>query len=245
MKKYYLETKGNYENYEFPYRVYGLMEDGDDLDELLAEGFLPTRTRKSLFYMARSVRIDLKRFELSSENRRILRKTDYVKLEIKSLKDFDYDYKIGKFAQDFYKGKFGKKVVSAQKMKAVFTEGFFTDVLVYYDRNQDKDNPIGYCPIMKTQKSLDYVYPFYNLDYFEKNLGMGMILHAIKMAQEKGIQYFYLGTCYTEDALYKTQFEGLEYYNGVKWIANIEQLKSLVRGDLDQKGSITDVLIKE
>lgn len=245
MKNFYIEGQGDYESYEFPYRIYALTEEGDDIDEIFAAGFLPTRMMKGLFYMARSVRIDLNCFELSSENRRILKKTAYVDVDLVPLSEFEYDYAIGKFAVDFYKIKFDKKVVSAQKIKSVFTDGFFTDVLVYRDNTREAledPKPIGYCPVMKSKKSLNYAYPFYDLEYFKRNLGMGMILHAIRLAKDLGLRYLYLGTCYTEDSLYKTQFSGLEYFNGVKWVSDVDRLKALVRGELDDNSSVTEII---
>jgi hypothetical protein len=41
--------------------------------------------------------------------------------------------------------------------------------------------------------------------------------------------HLHLGTCYSERALYKTQFEGVEFFNGAGWSSNLEELKYLVR----------------
>ena len=49
-----------------------------NISELYSNGFVFTRTGKGVMHQTRSVRIDLAKFELSSENRRILRKVDNV-----------------------------------------------------------------------------------------------------------------------------------------------------------------------
>jgi len=47
-------------------------------------------------------------------------------------------------------------------------------------------------------------------------------------AQHK-FKYIYLGTCYTKNALYKTQFAGTEFFNGFRWSENIKELKYLIK----------------
>lgn len=231
MKLYFSEFKADYEKYHFPYQVYLMKERDDDLDEIYKLGFLPSRQKKNLYYLARSIRINLAGFSFSSENRRVKRKTDWLDISIFSTKERDYDFKIGKMARDFYKSKFGKGVMSAYKIKWLYTSGASSHIIEY--RKKSKDQAIGYCLVNKTKKSLHYAYPFYDLEYVKKNMGIGMMLSAIELAQKDKIKYVYLGTCYTESSLYKTQFKGLEYFNGWCWDNNLAALKELVRGEIE------------
>ena len=41
----------------------------------------------------------------------------------------------------------------------------------------------------------------------------------------------YLGTCYSRNALYKTQFTGFQYFNGFTWSDNLKELKYLINRD--------------
>jgi hypothetical protein len=41
----------------------------------------------------------------------------------------------------------------------------------------------------------------------------------------------YLGSCYSENALYKTQFSGAEFFNGFRWSHNLKELKYLLKRD--------------
>jgi hypothetical protein len=41
----------------------------------------------------------------------------------------------------------------------------------------------------------------------------------------RGFRFLYLGSCYLPNALYKTQFVGAEFFNGVGWSANLHELK--------------------
>lgn len=226
MKFKFKEARADYSKYHFPYRVYGKMEDDDSLDEVYGRGFLPSRKELNLFYLARSTRVDLSKFETSSENRRILRKVDYLDPEIINLEEFDYHYTIGKLGKDFYDNRGGGKF-SAYKVKWLFTSGACTHVIRFIDKKLDS-KVIGYCLVNRTESILHYAYPFYDLQYLEKNAGIGMMTKSILQAKEDGLKYCYLGTCYTKSSLYKTQFRGFEFFNGGGWVKDIEELKELV-----------------
>ena len=45
----------------------------------------------------------------------------------------------------------------------------------------------------------------------------------------RGFDFVYLGSCYSRNALYKTQFAGAEFFNGVRWSEDLEELKYLIR----------------
>jgi len=64
------------------------------------------------------------------------------------------------------------------------------------------------------------------------------MLEAVNWAKESGKEYLYLGTCYEESALYKTEFKGVEFFNGFRWSDNLEELKGLVmRSEKREAGS--------
>ena len=46
---------------------------------------------------------------------------------------------------------------------------------------------------------------------------------------ERDFEFLYLGSCYSRNALYKTQFAGAEFFNGVRWSEDLEELKYLIR----------------
>jgi hypothetical protein len=82
-----------------------------------------------------------------------------------------------------------------------------------------------------------YYYAFYDLNYYARNLGMFMMTSAVALFAERGFKQFYLGTCYSQTALYKTQFAGAEFFNGFRWSDDLDELKFIIRRDkkeLDQ-----------
>ena len=109
----------------------------ENINKMYAGGFVFTRLDKGVMQQTRSVRIDLSKFLLTSENRRILKKVSEpvnkkgassenkvgLKLEPIPLPFKDYNFSIGKLAKDFYEKKFGPGIMSAQKVKEMLTDG--------------------------------------------------------------------------------------------------------------------------
>lgn len=197
-----------------------------NISDLYEQGFVFTRLGKGEMIQTRSVRIDLRFFKLSSENKRVLKKTENVILETVSLPHPTYNWKIHKLGFNFYTKKFGEKTFSANKIKELLTsdKSNYNLLLVY----KLGDNPIGYCICYQNKNLLHYSYPFYELESEIKNLGIGMMTKAIVWAKEQGKKYIYLGSAQNPTAMYKTQFSGFEWFNGKSWIKNKNELKEIL-----------------
>lgn len=200
-----------------------------NITELYAKGYVFTRVSKGLFNQTRSLRIDLSKFQLSSENRRVLKKVPDLKCELVNLPYSDYSWEIHKLGKDFYTIKFGDGTMSAAKIKELFLE-------------MDKSNmngcfkyslgglAVGYALSYLNNSIVHYAYPFYDLNIQKDlNLGMSMMISAILWAKNHGKDYFYLGSVVDAKSKYKLQFEGLEWFNGNNWEINIEALKELIK----------------
>ncbi len=196
-----------------------------NIDSLYNEGFLFTRTGRGEMYQTRSLRIDLKKFKLNSENRRVLKHTENIKLEVASIPYADYDWGIHKLGKDFYATKFGEKTFSAQKIRELITDkdkSNFNKLLVY----KKDTGAIGYCIGHETNELLHYCYPFYNLNSDIKNLGLGMMIKAIVSAQEDNKKYIYLGSASRPTDTYKLHFEGIEWFDGKIWQTDLKKIKN-------------------
>jgi len=204
------------------------IEPGDDAAVTAAyeAGFVFTRVARGAMDQTRSVRIDLSKFELSSENRRVLKKTDGLELQSIPLPYADYTWQLGKLAKDFYGDKFGVGTFSANKIKELLTgpTSNFNRLLVYTLNN----TPVGYCIAYENNDLLHYSYPFYDRATDISNLGLGMMLRAIVHAQETGKKYIYLGSAQRPTDTYKLQFTGLEWFDGEQWSMDYESLKTIL-----------------
>ncbi|CAG1021528.1 hypothetical protein DOJK_01057 [Patescibacteria group bacterium] len=201
------------------------------ISELYAKGYVLTRLEKGIFNQTRSLRIDLSKFELNSENKRILKKNEDLIIKYHILPYKNYTWEIHKLGKEFYSVKFGDGTMSAAKIKEMFTDtnksnlnGAFKYLL---------DNAIaGYALVYANEDILHYAYPFYDLNLpKDLNVGMGMMLKAILWAKENNRKYIYLGSVTDQKAKYKLQFEGLEWFNtnDERWLNDLDQLKALLK----------------
>jgi arginyl-tRNA--protein-N-Asp/Glu arginylyltransferase len=204
--------------------------DNKNINRLYNNGYVFTRTGKGVMNQTRSIRIDLNKFELSSENRRILKKTEDIGHKTYDLPYSEYNWKIGKVVKDFYTEKFGDGTFSANKIKELLTTEYNFNKLFIY--NNSKEN-LGYCICYENKEILHYSYPFYVLSpmsyVFNPNTGMSMMIQAINYAKESGKKYIYLGSAKDEKAKYKLQFKGLEWFDGEKWSEDLEELKQQIK----------------
>ncbi|MFQ5771835.1 MAG: arginine-tRNA-protein transferase, partial [bacterium] len=89
MKLLFSEYKSDYSNYIFPYAIWAIPEAHETPAMIFARGFLPSTRELSRFYLCRQVRVQLKRFNRSSENRRIFRKCEDIQFRLIARTQFD------------------------------------------------------------------------------------------------------------------------------------------------------------
>ena len=234
---------------------YVVAESEDEVRDLYASGylpaFLPPAQTERLFYIPpRSLRVDLSTFEPSSENRRILRRTEQFTYVVGAdgrppvREQFQYDpIRVGKFCKDYFDEKFGKGVMSVSRIKRVFGAPQTTHVFEYKildpfpsgvrgkpksGMTSEDGERVGYVTAYIDGEVFKYTFAFYDLAYYKESLGIRMMLDSVLWAKEYGKKYIYLGSVRDEGALYKTQFKGWEFWDGKQWSGDKEELKKLV-----------------
>lgn len=206
----------------------------EEIIEAYDQGFVMTRVSPGHMEKVRSVRINLKKFELSSENRRILKKFNHI-LDKRNLPYENYSWEIHKLGKDFYDTKFGSDTFSANKIKEIFThitKSNFNTVLVFIDPEANTHD--GYCICFSAeekQKIIHYCYPFYKLDKINSSFGIFMMTKAIQKFKEEGFDYIYLGSAHSPESKYKLQFKGLEWFDekSNSWREDLEELKNRIK----------------
>lgn len=210
----------------------------NDNPELISKkydnGYVFTRLAKGIMDQTRSLRIDLSQFDLNSENRRIIRKTEGLSLTLHSLPLQDYSWEIHKMGKEFYSQKFGDGTMSASKIKELFQDENKSNMNNVFQYSFDSE-AIGYCLSYINSEIVHYSYPFYNLKSLivneNPNIGLGMMLRAIVWAQENNKNYIYLGSIVDPSSKYKLQFNGLEWFDthNLEWSHDIDAVKQLVQ----------------
>lgn len=192
----------------------------ENIARMYGNGFVFVRKGKDVMQQTRSARIDLSKFELTSENRRILKKINSIEMNVERLPYDKYSWEIGKMGKDFYEARGAD--FSANKIKKLITTGHNFNTLLIYSH-------IGYVICFEGKDILHYSYPFYELKA-PKDMGLGMMLKAIIYAKEKGLKYFYMGSLQRPSDTYKFQFEGFEWFEGNGWETNLEKVKIILNG---------------
>jgi arginyl-tRNA--protein-N-Asp/Glu arginylyltransferase len=230
MKLLFSEQNSDYEHYQFPYAIWAVPEDGESPADIFNAGFLPSSRNLDRFYLCRQVRVNLKKFKPSSENRRIIRKGKSIGIELIAREDFDYTPERRQFFKTYADIKFGNDVMTFERLDALFAAPIISHLLVFIDLETNKE--IGVATLYLEGKSLAfYYYAFYDLNYYARNLGMFMMTSAVELFSDSGVKFLYLGTCYSQTALYKTQFAGAEFFNGFRWSDDLDELKFIIKRD--------------
>jgi arginyl-tRNA--protein-N-Asp/Glu arginylyltransferase len=230
MKLLFSEQNSDYENYQFPYAIWAIPEAGETPADIFNAGFLPSSRDLDRFYLCRQVRVNLAKFKPSSENRRILRKGAGIEVKLVPREKYNYTPERRQFFKTYADIKFGKDVMSFERLDALFSSPIISHLLVFTDTKSDTE--VGVATLYLEGDALAfYYYAFYDLNYYARNLGMFMMTSAAKEFAARGTKHLYLGTCYSDHALYKTQFTGAEFFNGFRWSGDLEELKYILRRD--------------
>jgi arginyl-tRNA--protein-N-Asp/Glu arginylyltransferase len=228
MRLLFSEAKADYQHYIFPYAVWAFPDPGETPADLFNQGFLPSSRDLDRFYLCRQVRVDLRKFRLSSENRRILRKGEGISAALVPRAEFAYTPARREFFKNYADMKFGKDVMSYDRLDSLFTGKITSHLLIFTDTRSRAE--VGVVTLCLEPSAMAYYYSaFYDLNYYSRNLGMFMMTTAVTLFAQRAFHFLYLGSCYIENALYKTQFAGAEFFNGVGWSKNLEELKFLIR----------------
>ncbi|MCU0660408.1 MAG: GNAT family N-acetyltransferase [Candidatus Pacebacteria bacterium] len=235
----------SYDTYTFGYTLYAERLNGESLDMIWEQGFL-TYTGKwrsecsNMFYMTRSTRVDLSRFTPSSENRRIRRKLEQMSLTVT-------EYIAANFAEndammDFCLSNFkAAHAMPKERLKRVLLWAPETKVIEYKD---GEGNPRAYIIEIRGGYSSHHYYDFYDQSLGHLSFGAWLMLDRIEAAKARGETKYYLGTLYGEGALYKANYQPLEFWTGNKWSSDIVALKQLARNDAHKVDGALD-LFKE
>lgn len=228
MKLMFSEQRADYERYEFPYVVWAVPDPDETPADLLAAGFMPTAPDLSRYHLCRHIRVPLTGWRPSSENRRILRKGQQVSVELVPRSEFAFTHERREFCKRYADAVFGEGVMSEARLDAHFGGRSVTHVLLFID--QPTGSEVGAATAyVEEGRAAGYWYAFYDTSYRPRNLGMFMMTSAVALFAERGLAHLYLGTCYSRSALYKTQFAGVEFFNGFRWSSDLTELRYLVQ----------------
>jgi arginyl-tRNA--protein-N-Asp/Glu arginylyltransferase len=189
------------------------IQNNDSLTQNYQKGLLPQRNKKNIYYFDSSSRSNLAELKLSSENRRILKKTEKFNYQLIPLKDFDFDIKIQKTIYSWIKKLNWDFPISS--VKTIFTNHIFNYLYIWSIDNQ----PVAYSVCFFNQNISHIAYVFYNPELQNNNLPIRLVLQTIIDSHQKGLKYCYIGRFSTQNGYYKRNMPGFEYFENNQWRA--------------------------
>jgi len=178
------------------------------------QGLLPQRNRKDLWYFESSSRSNLSQFNLSSENRRILRKTDNFSFIKTPSENFDFNINVQKEIFNWIKQLGWDFPISS--VKKIFSDHLFNIIYTWYDENHQI---VAYSICYFSDSISHIAYVFYDPKYNHSNLPIKLVLQTIIDSHEQNLQFCYLGRFSTETGFYKRNMPGFEYFKDNQWIS--------------------------
>jgi len=234
MEIFFSEAPADYETYTFPYAVYAVPDKDEALHEVYGRGFLPYsdirffRPPKPIFYLARSIRVRTADFDLSSENKRIRKKTASLALDCRLLpKEKLPLQKMLPLILPYVRERIGEALFP-ERLAYIYDFPFFNRIAEFTSNGR----AVGYVWLIENPRMRHYWFAFFDTAFWSAGLGKRMMEHMISDAKEKGIPFVYLGTCYGPKALYKVRdFKGIEFFDGNSWISDRGLLKQKCKND--------------
>jgi len=178
-------------------------------------GLLPQRNKKNLYYRQTSCRSNLKNFLLSSENRRILKKTQNYSCTRLPLSKLKYDLLLQK-KLSFWVKQLGWDFPTSS-IKNIFTRHLFNFVYIWKD---EQKKIIAYSLCYFSSQISHIAYVFYQPELSHSNLPIRLTLQVIIDSQKLGLKFCYLGRFSPDTGYYKRNMPGFEIYDYKKniWI---------------------------
>ncbi|KND50777.1 MAG: hypothetical protein ABA06_04805 [Parcubacteria bacterium C7867-001] len=232
MRIYTSEFAHDYGTYSFGYTLHAALEENDNPKLPYESGFLPYSANPNaynLLYMARSVRVPVKEFDPSSENRRVFKKFDGLATsEVVPREELANDAEFQKLFLDYFETRHGKKIMGEERLQGLLKTVLPLRGIRYRDQNGELIaavfEPAG-------ENWAHFWFPAYRVDFIGKSLGMWLMLDAIRRAAADGRDHLYLGTAYGEKARYKLNVPQLEFWDGMMWARDEEELKRRMKED--------------
>ena len=235
MKLFFDHITGKLTNYDFIYSLALANFSEDEYCQAFENGWIPlswyyTKLDSLTWINARNTRILLNKFSFSKKQRKTLRKKDIT------VKVFDkLDDKLFSIISDIYKKyvrykKFHEK--DYEEDSEVFEKEDYIDwkYFIYYYKNE----PVAFTEL-KVFNSKHVLTGQFAWDYENPKIGMGTYatLYEIDWSIKNKCKKYYLSYGYEKTSLYKSRFNGFEFWNGRSWLNDKTKYKKLCESDTD------------
>ena len=235
MKLFFDHITGKLTNHDIIYSLTLAKFEEKEYCQAFEQGWIPlswyyTKLDGLTWINARNTRLLLKKFTFSKKQRKILRKKD-IKVEIHDKLDDALFITISDIYKKYiqYKKYYEKDY---EEESEIFEKEDYIDwkYFIYYY----KDKPIAFTEL-KVFDSKHVLKGHFACYYENPKLGMGTYatLYEIDWSIKNKCKKYYLSYGYEKSNIYKSRFDGFEFWNGKSWIDNKLIYKKLCEYDTE------------
>lgn len=236
-KRFKSEGPVDYPAYRFGYCEWLQLDADEDPGTAYKAGFLPFSAEpgdpRHLFYMARSLRVDLAELHFDKKRRHDQRAWRAFELRRRLVDKTAFREEWGphafEAAENWMVTRFGEAYLSPERLDYVLRKPWLTDVLEW----THGDQLAAFALIARGSWGAHYWFVFYhNGDSGPHPPGHGYLVDFLEWAREEGLSHAYLGTAYGQKSLYKSRgIAGVEFWDGNGWCADKDRLRLLQEQD--------------
>ena len=168
-----------------------------------------------------SARIRVADFDLSKSQKRTEKRNAFLTREATSPWATEEQYELFRSYLDSRHADGGMADMDIFEFAAMIEETpVKSRVIEYWDRTGDEEKLIATCLTDVLDDGLSMVYSFYDPDFAKNSLGTYVILDHVRIAQEAGLPYVYLGYWVPGSTKmgYKASFAGVEIFRSGEWV---------------------------
>ena len=232
MKIFFDHIAGKLTNYDLLYSLILAKFDLDEYDYALDNGWIPlswyhTKLDGQTWINARGARLDLNKFKFNKSKRYKLKRKDITVKVFDELTDELEDTLAIIYRKYIRHKNFHETNNEAESEEFYRDDPIDWKYFVYY---QD-DKPIAFTELITFNKHL--VTGQFAWDYEDPKLGMGSFatLYEIKWALDNGYDKYYLSYAYENSSMYKSKYDGFEFWTGREWLSDKTIYKNLCNND--------------
>jgi hypothetical protein len=235
VKLFFDHVTGKLTNHDIIYSLTLAKFEEKEYCQAFEQGWIPlswyyTKLDGLTWINARNTRLLLKKFTFSKKQKKILRKKD-IRVEVHDKLDDALFITISDIYKKYiqYK-KFHEK--DYEEESEIFEKEDYIDwkYFIYYY----KDKPVAFTEL-KVFDSKHVLTGQFAWDYENPKLGMGTYatLYEIDWSIKNKCKKYYLSYGYEKSSVYKSRFDGFEFWTGKSWIDNKLTYKKLCEYDTE------------
>lgn len=233
-QRFITEGPVDYPRYRFGYCHWLALSPNESLAEAYEGGFLPYSGQPAdprlLFYMARSLRVDLAQLAVSKKRRYEQRTWESAGSRREVLAKTEFMERYGpaalRSAQTWMAARFGEPYLSADRLDYILGRPYLREVMVWTIGETLK----AFALLVRGDWGVHYWFAFYRPG--ESLAGHGYLLDFLLWARAEGLPMAYLGTAYGLKSRYKWRgLAGIRFWSGDGWKSDREELARLQEAD--------------